>query len=76
MVDVLEARLVKMRWYGGMALLGLHFFRGRCCFVLLLIVLTLAGEIIGPFVFMWRTELKARELAAIRHQGKEIPPTY
>lgn len=76
MVDVLEAGLVEMRWYGGMALLGLHFFRSGCSFVLLLIVLTLAGEIIGPFVFMRRAELKARELAAIRHQGKEFPPTY
>lgn len=73
---MLEAGLVEMRWYGGMGLLGLHFFRGRCSFVLLLIVLTLASEIIRPFVFMRRAELKARELAATRHQGKENSPTY
>lgn len=74
MTDVLETGLMKMRWNGGMALLGLHFFRGRGNLLLLVIILTLAGEIIWSFVFMGRAELESRELAAIRHQRRKFHP--
>lgn len=75
MIDVLETGLLEMRWNGGMALLCLNLFGGRGRLILLVVILTLAGKIIRSFVFMGRSELESRELAAIRHRQKS-PPTY
>lgn len=60
MVDLLKAGLMEMRWNGRMALLGLHFFGRRSELILLLVVvLTFAGEIIRSFVFVGRPELES-----------------
>lgn len=67
MIDVLETGLLEV-WNGGVALLCLNLFGGRGRFILLVIILTLARKIIRSFVFMRRSELESRELAAIRHQ--------
>lgn len=55
---MLKAGLVEMGWNSRMTLLGLHFFGCRSCLILLLlIIVTLTGEIIGSFVFVGRAEL-------------------
>lgn len=67
MVDVLKTGLLEMRWNGGLALLWVNLLGSWGCLILFVIILTLAGEIIRALVFMRRTELESRGLAAIRH---------
>lgn len=64
MVDVLESGLVEMRWNGRVALLNLHFLRGRSGFIFVVVVVALAGEILGAFVFMGRSKLDGHEVLA------------
>lgn len=58
MVDVLEARLVKMRWNGDVTLLNcLEILWCRGHFILFVIIVTLTREILGTFVFVGRAVL-------------------
>lgn len=75
MIHVLETGLLKMGRDGRVTLLCLNLIGGWGRLVFLVIVLTLSRKIIRTFVFMGRSKLESRELAAIRHL-EEILPTY
>jgi uncharacterized iron-regulated membrane protein len=58
MINVLETGLVEMRGNGSVGLWNLHVLGGRCVILIFLVVIvTLAGEIIWAFVLVRATEL-------------------
>ena len=64
MVDVLETGLLEMGRNDGVRLLGLDFFRswGRLIFVI--VVIALAGVVLGTFMLMGWAELQQRWLVS------------
>lgn len=64
MVDVLEARLLEMRRNDGVRLLGLDFFGGWGHLIFVLVVIALAGEVIGTFMLMGWAELKKEKMVS------------
>lgn len=64
MVDVLKAGLLEMGRNNWVRLLGLYFLGCRSCLIFIIVVVTLAGKIIGSFVLMGWAELRAKMLAS------------
>jgi hypothetical protein len=58
MVDVLKAGLLEMGRNNWKRLLDLDFLGCRSCLIFIIVVITLAGKVIGSFVLMWWAELK------------------
>lgn len=64
MVDVLKAGLLEMGRNNRVRLLGLNFLGCRSRLILIVVVVALAGEIVGSFVLMGWAELARKKLAS------------
>ena len=61
MVDVLEAGLLEMGRNDGVRLLGLDFFGSWGRLIFIIVVIALAGVVIGTFMLMGWAELQQRK---------------
>lgn len=61
MIDVLKTGLLEVRRNNGMRLLlGLDFFGRRSSLIFIVIVIALAGEVIGTFVLVRWAKLESQ----------------
>ena len=70
MINMLEAGMTgEMSGYHRWVILRwcwMHFFRGRCGLVFIVVIIAPAVEVLRAFMLVWRAELKAKYAMLIR----------